>query len=72
MVTGGLYLCVCAYSVALVVSSCLQLYGLKPAMLLCPWDSVTKDTGAGCHALFQGIFPIQESNPHILCLLHCR
>ena len=26
----------------------------------------------GCHALFQGIFPTQRSNPHLLSLLHCR
>ena len=26
----------------------------------------------GCHALLQGIFPTQGSNPHLLCLLHCR
>ena len=24
----------------------------------------------GCHALLQGIFPVQGSNPHLLCLLH--
>ena len=24
----------------------------------------------GCHALLQGIFPSQGSNPHLLCLLH--
>ena len=24
----------------------------------------------GCHALLQGIFPIQRSNPHLSCLLH--
>ena len=24
----------------------------------------------GCHALLQGIFPTQESNPHLLGLLH--
>ena len=28
-----------------------------------------KNTGMGCHALLQGIFPTQESNPG---LLHCR
>jgi len=40
METGGLHsVCVCTYSVASVMSNCLQLYGLKPAMLLCPWDS---------------------------------
>ena len=35
----------------------------------CPWDSPGKDTGAGCHALLQGIFLTQGSNPG---LLHCR
>ena len=25
-----------------------------------------------CHSLLQGIFLTQGSNPHILCLLHCR
>ena len=24
----------------------------------------------GCYALLQGIFPTQELNPHLLCLLH--
>ena len=37
--------------------------------LLCPWDSLGKDTGVGCHALLQGIFPTQGSN-HVSCLLH--
>ena len=32
-------------------------------------DSPGKHTGAGCHTLLQGIFPIQGSN---LVLLHCR
>ena len=32
-------------------------------------DSPGKNTGVGCHALFQGIFPTQGSNPGIL---HCR
>ena len=29
-----------------------------------------KNTGVGCHALLQGIFPTQGSNPHLLCVLH--
>ena len=33
-------------------------------------DSPGKNTGMGCHALLQGIFPIQGSNPWFLCLLH--
>ena len=32
-------------------------------------DSPGKNTGVGCHALLQGIFPIQGSNPHLLRLL---
>ena len=35
----------------------------------CPWDSPGKNTGLGCLALLQGIFPTQGSNPG---LLHCR
>ena len=29
-----------------------------------------KNTGVGCHALLQGIFPSQRLNPHLLYLLH--
>ena len=29
-----------------------------------------KNTGVVCHALLQGIFPIQRSNQHLLYLLH--
>ena len=29
-------------------------------------DSPGKDTGVGCHALFQGILPTQGSNPNLL------
>ena len=35
-----------------------------------PWDSPGRSTGVGCHALLQGIFPIQGSNPSLLGLLH--
>ena len=51
----------------LVVSGSLQPHGLRPTRLLCPWDSPGKNTGVGCHALLQGIFPTQG-----LGLLHCR
>ena len=44
----------------------------SPTRLPCPWDSPGKNTGVGCQALLQGIFPTQGSNPHLLCLLHCR
>ena len=38
--------------------SCLTLCDPMdlPAMLLCPWDSVGKNPGVGCHFLLQGIF----------------
>ena len=32
-------------------------------------DSPGKNTGVGCHALLQGIFPTQGSNLHFFCLL---
>ena len=37
---------------------------------LCPWHSPGMNTGVGCHAFLQGIFPTQESNLHFLSLLH--
>ena len=33
-------------------------------------DSPGKNSGVGCHALLQGIFPTQGSNSYPLCLLH--
>ena len=45
-----------------VMSNSLQLHGLWPARLLCPWDFPSKNTGVGCHFLFQGIVRTQESN----------
>ena len=35
-------------------------------------DSPGKNTGVGCHALLMEIFPTQESNLRLLCLLHWR
>ena len=47
--------------------SCVLLFATHQApRLLCSWDSPSKNTGVGCHALFQGIFLIQESNPCFL------
>ena len=37
--------------------------------LLCPWHFSGKDTGVVCHFLWQGIFPTQGSNPHLMHLL---
>ena len=58
--------CVLSCSVA---SDSVRPHGLQPARLLCPWGFPGKNTGVGCHALLQGIFLTQGSNPN---LLHCR
>ena len=53
--------------------SCLTLcdpMGCSPSRLLCLQDSPGKNTGVGCHALLQGIFPTLGLNPRLLCLLH--
>ena len=34
--------------------------------MVCPWNSLGKNTGVGCHSLLQGIFLTQESNPGLL------
>ena len=36
----------------------------------CAWNFPGKNTGMGCHALLQGIFPTQGSNPCLFHLLH--
>ena len=38
----------------------------SPARLLRPWGSPGKNTGVGCRALLQGIFPTLASNPGVL------
>ena len=55
--------------------SCVRLFVILwtvSVRLLLPWDSAGKNTEVGCHALLQGIFPTQGSNPRLLWLLHCR
>ena len=42
----------------------------RPTRLLCPWDSVGKNTGVGCHVLLQEIFPTKGLNPCLSLLLH--
>ena len=37
--------------------------------LLCPWNFPGKNTGAGCHFLFQGIFPDPAMEPMSLASL---
>ena len=57
--------CVCEAN-KLQSSPTLRPHGLQPARLLCPWDSLGKNTGVGCLALSRGIFLIQGSNPRLL------
>ena len=42
----------------------------QPTRLLCPWESPGKNTGVGCHAFLEGIFPTLGLNPRLLRLLH--
>ena len=56
----------------LFAQSCLTPYDImdcSPPGSSVHGDSLSKDTGVGCHALFQGNFLTQGSNPG---LLHCR
>ena len=61
-------MCVCAKSLQLCPTLCP--HGLQPSRLLCLRDFPGKNTGMGCCALLQGIFPTQGLNPYLLCLLH--
>ena len=45
------------------MSNSLQVYGLQPTRLFCPQDFPGKNTGVGCHLLFQGTFLTQGLNP---------
>ena len=61
-------LCRCCCAVG---QSCLTLlwpHGLAFTFtsLLCPWDSLDKNTGVVCHFLLQEIFPTQGSNSRLL------
>ena len=51
-----------------VMSNSLWPRGLETSRLLCLWNSLGKNTGVGCHALLQGIFPTLRSNSGPL---HC-
>ena len=62
------FCCRCCLVTSLIPDS-VRPRGLQPARLFYPRDSPGKNTGVHCHALLQGIFPIQGSN---LGLLHGR
>ena len=48
----------------------LRPYWLQPAWFHCPWDSPGKNTGVGCYALLQRIFPTEELTSCLFCLLY--
>ena len=65
------YINVCVCAVCLVAQSCPTL--CDPMDCTLPGSSVhgdspSKNTGVGCHALFQGIFPTQGSNQGLTAL----
>ena len=60
----------CAVSLQSCPTLCDPMDRSSPLRLLFPWNSPSVNTGVDCHALLQGIFPTQGSNPHLLCLLH--
>ena len=70
---GPSLLCVCVCACE-VTKPCLTLWDPWTVAHQAPlsMDSSGKNTGVGCHALLQEIFPIQRSNLHLLRLLHCR
>ena len=61
--------CYCCLVASLMSNFLYIPYGLQLVRLLCPWNSLGKSIRVGSHALLQGIFLTQGSNPH---LLHCR
>ena len=56
----------CCYLVSELRLTFLRPYGLQSNRLLCPWDSPGRNTGMGCQALLQGIFPTQGLNLRLL------
>ena len=64
------------HCICFVAQSCLTLcdpvdYGLPDSFVL---EILGENTGVGCYAFLQGIFPTQGSNPglpHCRCSLYC-
>ena len=52
------------------MSNSLRPYGLQPTRLLCPWNFPGKNTGVGCHFLFQGsnsLPPYELQHASLIC-----
>ena len=61
---------VCVLSHISHVQLFVTLWAVSPPGSSVHGDPPGKNTGVGCHALLQGIFPAQELNPRLLRLLH--
>ena len=48
-----------------VVSKCFASRWMVARQAPLSLGFLGKDTGVGCHFLFQGIFPMEGSNPHL-------
>ena len=64
---GDWWAMACAKSLKSCLTLCNPVDCSPPG--LCPWNSPSRNTGVGCHALLQGIFPTQGSN---VGLQRCR
>ena len=64
-----LWIVCCPAALCFVSQLCPTLMDWSPPDASVHGDSPGKNTGVGCHALLQGIFPTQGSNPG---LPHCR
>ena len=71
--TTTVCVCVCVCVCVLSHVNSMRPHGLQPTRLLCPWNSLGKNTGLGHHSLLQGIFQIRPqaqnraayTTPHI-------
>ena len=50
---------------AAAVAAAAAVMDCRPPGSSVPWGSPGKNSGVGCHALLQGMFPYQGSNPHL-------
>ena len=60
------------YSFSFYIKLLCDTMDCSPPGSSVPGDSPGKNTGVSTHSLLQGIFPTQESNQHLLYLLHCQ
>ena len=58
----------CCCCVASVVFDSVRPHRRQPTRLRCPWDSLGKNTGVGCHFLLQCMKVKSESEVTQLCL----